>query len=186
LRATVRTGLKAAVSDPLTGLHNRRYAMPHLARTAEHAALTGKPFAVMVADLDLFKRINDVFGHAAGDAVLVETARRMRDNLRAVDMVARIGGEEFLIVMPGSTITEARVAASRLCRKIGNQDFVVPGADDPIKVTVSIGLTMGGLPDANGSPQTEDADTLLAAADKALYAAKLRGRNQVTLRRPAA
>jgi two-component system cell cycle response regulator len=186
LRATVRTGLKAAVSDPLTGLHNRRYAMPHLTRTAEHAAATGKPFAVMVADLDLFKRINDLHGHAAGDAVLIETARRMRDNLRAVDMIARIGGEEFLIVMPGASVSEARVAARRLCRTIGGEPFNIPGADDPVTVTVSIGLTMGGLADASGDIPQQDANSLLAAADKALYAAKMRGRNQVTLRRPAA
>ncbi len=185
LRATVRTGLQAAVSDPLTGLHNRRYAMPHLARTAEHAATTGKPFAVMVADLDLFKQINDLYGHASGDAVLIETARRLRDNLRAVDMIARIGGEEFLIVMPGSTVAEARVAAGRLCRKIGQHGFVVPGADEPITVTVSIGLTMGGMPNTEGDAKVDEADALLDAADKALYAAKMRGRNQVTLR-PAA
>ncbi|MGC3939457.1 diguanylate cyclase [Roseobacter sp. EG26] len=186
LRATVRTGLKAAVSDPLTGLHNRRYAMPHLARVAEHAAATGRSFAVMVADLDHFKQINDLYGHASGDAVLVEAAQRLRDNLRGVDLVARIGGEEFLIVMPATPLTEARVAASRLCRKIGGRGFVVPGADEPIKVTVSIGVTIGGLRSKQDRAETLDANVLLDAADKALYSAKMQGRNQINLNRPAA
>ncbi len=187
MRATVRTGLKAAVSDPLTGLHNRRYAMPHLARVAEHAAATGRSFAVMVADLDHFKRINDFYGHASGDAVLVEAARRLRENLRGVDLLARIGGEEFLIVMPATPFSEARVAASRLCRKIGGEGFVVPGASEPINVTISIGVTMGGNSKSrNNDNEAIDANQLLDAADKALYEAKLQGRNQVNLVRPAA
>ncbi len=187
LRATVRTGLKAAVSDPLTGLHNRRYAMPHLARVAEHAAATGRSFAVMVADLDHFKQINDAYGHASGDAVLVEAARRLRENLRGVDLLARIGGEEFLIVMPATPFSEARVAASRLCRKIGGEGFSVPGSHDPIDVTVSIGVTMGGTNKVRGQPGIpDDPNKLLDAADKALYEAKMQGRNQVNLVRPAA
>ena len=187
MRATVRTGLKAAVSDPLTGLHNRRYAMPHLNRVAEHASATGRSFAVMVADLDHFKQINDIYGHSSGDAVLFEAARRLRENLRGVDLVARIGGEEFLIVMPGTPFSEARVAASRLCRKIGSEGFLVPGASDPINVTISIGVTMGGLSNVRGKGAAPiDANQLLDAADKALYEAKMHGRNQVNLVRPAA
>ena len=187
LRATVRTGLKAAVSDPLTGLHNRRYAMPHLDRVAEHAAATGRSFAVMVADLDHFKRINDLYGHASGDAVLVEVARRLSENMRGVDMLARIGGEEFLIVMPATPFSEARLAASRLCRRIGAKGFKVPGTHEPLHVTISIGVTTGGTTHtgnlANG---ITPAHALLDAADKALYEAKLQGRNQVNLARPAA
>ncbi|MDW3225562.1 MAG: diguanylate cyclase [Paracoccaceae bacterium] len=186
LRATVRTGLKAAVSDPLTGLHNRRYAMPHLARVAEHSAATGRSFAVMVADLDHFKQINDHYGHASGDAVLIETAKRLRDNLRGVDLIARIGGEEFLIVMPATPMTEARAAASRLCRKIGGRGFHIPGSSELIKVTISIGVTLGGLRTAQQPAPQQDANILLDAADKALYAAKMQGRNQVNLNRPAA
>lgn len=187
LRATVRTGLKAAVSDPLTGLHNRRYAMPQLARVAEHSAATGRSFAVMVADLDHFKQINDIYGHASGDAVLVEAAKRLRENLRGVDLIARIGGEEFLIVMPATPFSEARVASSRLCRKIGGEGFVIPGAPEPIHVTISIGVTMGGMRKLNGLQESKmDPNALLDAADKALYEAKLLGRNQVNLVRPAA
>ncbi|MEP0963645.1 MAG: diguanylate cyclase [Roseobacter sp.] len=187
LRATVRTGLKAAVSDPLTGLHNRRYAMPHLSRVAEHASATGRSFAVMVADLDHFKNINDLYGHASGDAVLVEASRRLRENLRGVDLLARIGGEEFLIVMPATPFSEARVAASRLCRKIGGEGFLVPGCSEMINVTISIGVTMGGTNTGRGPGIDQlDSNQLLDAADKALYEAKLQGRNQVNLARPAA
>ncbi len=186
LRDTMRSGVEAAVIDPLTGLHNRRYAIPHLARIAERAEQTRKPFAVMVADMDHFKRINDTLGHAAGDAVLVETARRLRENLRAIDLVARIGGEEFLIVMPGAGLANARNAAQRLCRMIRTSPFVVPGHANPITATISIGMTVCD-PSAEAKlvlPLT--AEALLDRADKALYGAKADGRDRVTLVRPAA
>ncbi len=186
LRQTVRTGLRAAVFDPLTGLHNRRYAMPHLARITEQAALGNRPFAVMLADMDHFKRINDVYGHASGDAVLVETARRLRAGLRSVDMIARLGGEEFLVVMPSTCPADARAAATRLCHQIGSRPFDIPGAVNPVEVTVSIGLALGGLAPQGQDVRPETADDLIDRADKALYAAKTHGRNQVTLSRPAA
>ncbi|WP_420013403.1 diguanylate cyclase [Tateyamaria sp.] len=186
LRDTVRSGVEAAVSDPLTGLHNRRYAMPHMARIAERAARTQKPFAVMVADMDHFKRINDQYGHAAGDAVLVETAHRLRENLRGVDLVARIGGEEFLIVLPGADLTNAKNAAARLCRVIRKTPFVVPGHGLGITATISIGMTV--CDPRTGATQTlpHSAETLLDRADKALYGAKAKGRDRVALSRPAA
>lgn len=192
LRDTVRTGLKAAVFDPLTGLHNRRYAMPHLARVAEHARSTGRAFAVMLCDLDHFKRINDVYGHASGDAVLVEVAERLRSALRAMDMVARIGGEEFMIVMPGTTLPEARSAALRICGLIGGRPFNIPGSATPIQITISIGIALDNAARAStdkmSSPyrDTDLGQELMEQADKALYAAKVKGRNQVKLSRPAA
>ena len=186
LRDTVRSGIEAAVIDPLTGLHNRRYAMPHLVRIAERATRARKPFAVMVADMDHFKRINDTYGHAAGDAVLVETAQRLRENLRAVDMVARIGGEEFLIVLPGAGLSNAKKAAQRLCQMVRNTLFDVPGQAQGIAATISIGMTV--CDPSNGSALTLplSAETLLDRADKALYGAKAEGRDRVTLNRPAA
>ena len=186
LRATVRTGIEASVIDPLTGLHNRRYAMPHVTRIAERAQRTGKPFALMIADMDHFKSINDKYGHAAGDAVLIEVANRLRSNLRAVDLVARIGGEEFLMVLPGVTLKNARAAATRLCRRVGTPAIAIPGQSQPINATISIGLvvcdTDTGLP--RGMALT--AEALLDRADRALYDAKAEGRNRVTLCRPAA
>jgi len=186
LRDTVKSGIEAAIIDPLTGLHNRRYALPHLARIAERAWRTGKPFGVLVGDMDHFKRINDTYGHAAGDAVLVETARRLRDNLRAVDLVARIGGEEFLIVLPGADLENARNAAKRLCRMIRKTPFDVPGHTDPIETTISIGMTV--CDPTNSAPHTLPSapEALLDRADRALYDAKAEGRNRVTLSRPAA
>lgn len=186
LRDTVRSGIEAAVLDPLTGLHNRRYAIPHLARIAERATRAGKPFAVMVADMDHFKRINDTMGHAAGDAVLVETARRLRENLRAVDLVARIGGEEFLIVLPGAGLSNARKAAQRLCRLIQNTPFKVPDQVARIDATISIGMTVVDPARGTQSSEPQTPEALLDRADKALYGAKAEGRNRVTLSRPAA
>ncbi|QBF31167.1 diguanylate cyclase [Thalassococcus sp. S3] len=189
LRATVRHGLEAAVIDPMTGLYNRRYAMPHLSRVAARAAETGRSFAVMLADLDHFKRINDLYGHAAGDAVLTEAARRLTSNLRAVDLVARVGGEEFLIVMPDTGLSKAQVAAERLCEKIEESPFLTGPAHPPVDVTISVGLTVssgregdGALCQSGGS----GASVLLGLADQALYQSKGAGRNQVTLVRPAA
>lgn len=190
LRSTLRDGLRAAVTDPLTGLYNRRYALPHLARLANHATQSGRHFAVMLADLDHFKGINDRFGHAAGDAVLVEVARRLRSNLRAVDLVARIGGEEFLIALPDTNRTEARVAARRLCRIIAQDPFDLPSHAMPQHVTVSIGVAMGHrlprLQDALDDPLTDTVQRLLDRADQALYGAKACGRNQVTISNTAA
>lgn len=193
LRSTLHNGLRAAVTDPLTGLYNRRYALPHLARLAEQSARSGRRFAVMLADLDHFKAINDRYGHATGDAVLVEVAQRLRANLRAVDLVARIGGEEFLIALPDTNRTEARVAARRLCRIIAQEPFVLPGKAMPIPLTVSIGVAMGHkaacgtIKTFPASDRPHDAvQHLLQQADEALYGSKACGRNQVTLGKPAA
>lgn len=181
LRETVRDGLRMAVIDPLTGLYNRRYAMPHLARIADRAKITGRPFAVMVLDLDRFKIVNDTHGHAAGDTVLQEVAARIKDNMRGVDMVARIGGEEFLVAMPDTQLEEARMAAERLCRVIDNRPVLLKGGAVNVSVSMSIGVAMGGQ-----EGDTQSVDELIAGADKALYAAKSDGRNQVTFFRSAA
>ncbi len=187
LRANVRDGLRAAVLDPMTGLYNRRYALPQLTRMAQQAAETSSSFAVMLADLDHFKRINDRFGHAAGDAVLVETAHRLRDAIRPEDMIARIGGEEFMIVMPHTGQRAAMATADRLCRQIDATPFRVPGQAQPVQVTTSIGVVVAS-PTARGGQccgETLSAK-LINQADLALYKAKDAGRNQATLTRPAA
>lgn len=183
LRDTLRDGLLAAVRDPLTGLYNRRHALPHLAQVARDAAGSGRCFAVMLADLDHFKRINDRYGHPAGDAVLAEAARRMQATLRPVDMIARVGGEEFLIVMPDTGAAAAARAADRLCRAIDGTAFQVSGADAPVHVTTSIGVVAG--PYTSGVAD-QTAANLIFQADRALYDAKGAGRNQVSLARPAA
>lgn len=175
LRATLRDGLQAAITDPLTGLHNRRYALPHVQRMADEARRAGKPFAVMVLDIDHFKSINDTWGHTAGDKVLAEVARRLRDNVRAEDLVARIGGEEFLVAMPDTSVRLASHAAERLCNLIEEAPFVLPDSDDLLSVTLSIGVAMG---DDNGPVEVS---RIFDRADAALYAAKTAGRNTVSL-----
>lgn len=190
LRDRLRDGMRAAVTDSLTGLYNRRYAMPHLQRALEHAARSGHSCAVMVADIDHFKTVNDRFGHAAGDTVLVSVAERLRDNLRSVDLIARTGGEEFLIVMPETDRDAACAAADRMCRLIGAEQVPLPGRTDRVQVTISIGLTLSDClnpPDAGASEGAEaQALKLLDRADQALYRAKQNGRNRVTFARAAA
>lgn len=182
LRATVEDGLKLAMTDPLTGLFNRRYALPHLSRIAARSITDDRPFAVMVLDIDHFKLVNDQHGHAAGDAVLQEVAQRIKDNLRSVDLVARFGGEEFLVAMPDTDLASARIAAERLRAVIEDTPVALPGSDGRVTVTLSIGVAIGGEPDE----ATENVERLVDCADKALLWAKSGGRNQVTFGQTAA
>lgn len=194
LRAQLREGVRAALCDPMTGLHNRRYALPYLARLARRAAQTGTHFSIMLADLDHFKRVNDRYGHAAGDAVLVEAARRLDGALGADDLLARVGGEEFLIAVPGADAATAEAIADRLRRRINARPIDVPGAEAGIDVSISIGvvtvppLTVPGGQGAH-APFRDPADdiaALIGRADRALYAAKHAGRNRIGLAENAA
>lgn len=193
MRNSVRDGLRAAILDPMTGLFNRRYAMPKLTKIAQSAAEEGTSFAVMLTDLDHFKQINDRYGHPAGDAVLIETARRLRGALRPEDMIARVGGEEFMIVMPNTGQAEAMAAAERICDAISATPFPLAGTQDTVPVTTSIGVVVAPPPARSSAPapcsrQEHDCPTtaLIGQADRALYKAKDAGRNQATLTRPAA
>jgi len=177
LRETVEDNLRLAMIDPLTGLFNRRYALPHLSRVAARARTKDRSFAVMVLDLDYFKRINDTYGHSAGDAVLVEVSNRIKNNLRSVDLVSRIGGEEFLVVMPDTDLSEARSAAERLRRVTAEAPVCLPNRKKEIAVTLSIGVSLGGT----GGQYETPVQTLVDQADRALMGAKSEGRNQVTI-----
>ena len=180
MRAKVQDGLRLAVIDPLTGLHNRRYAMPQLAAIAQWSAADASVFAVMVVDLDRFKSVNDRLGHAAGDAVLVEVARRLKANLREDDLLARIGGEEFLVALPNTNFQDACIAADRLCRAIDETPIQV-GIASTLRVTVSIGLAV-----SDEDFGAEPALRLVDRADRALLMAKAEGRNKVTISKSAA
>ncbi|MDN5787375.1 diguanylate cyclase [Pseudorhodobacter sp.] len=182
-RASVRDGLRMAMIDPLTGLYNRRYAIRQLTEIAAKANGSRTPFAVMVMDLDRFKAVNDRFGHPAGDAVLVEVARRMIANIRTGDLLARIGGEEFLIALPETDLAAARVIAERLCNAVQETAFALPGFA-PIHITASIGLAIcEGVSD--WQQEQEQIPHLIERADRALMVAKSGGRNKVTISRAA-
>jgi two-component system cell cycle response regulator len=176
LRASVQAGLELAVTDSLTGLHNRRYALAHLDRMLARPAAC---VAVMMLDLDFFKQINDEFGHPAGDKVLTMVAKRLRSRLRSIDLLARVGGEEFLVALPDADLATAMDCAERLRHAISDAPFQVGAAHPAISVTMSVGLAIG-----NGDESRKpDAQSMINQADAALYGAKNHGRNQVTLAR---
>lgn len=176
LRSALHDEVRLAMTDPLTGLHNRRHAMPQLGRLVERARHNGTHFAVMVLDIDRFKDINDRWGHSTGDAVLTEVAHRLRDTLRPSDLLARIGGEEFLVAIEDVTLGSARLAAERLRRVVEERPVAFPDDTVAVQVTISIGLAFD---DGQGNgPQ--DGPGAMQAADAALLRAKAAGRNRVT------
>jgi len=172
LRDNVQISIEMAITDPLTGLFNRRYLESHLATLMEQAGARGKPLAVMMLDIDYFKSINDTYGHDAGDDVLRDFAMRIKRSIRGIDLAARCGGEEFVIVMPETDLTVAAMVAERLRRRIATEPFVISQGVRSIPVTLSIGIA--GL---RGREDT--AASLIKRADQALYRAKRDGRNRV-------
>ncbi|WP_270933271.1 PleD family two-component system response regulator [Falsiroseomonas oryzae] len=164
LRAELDRSLEMAVTDPLTGLRNRRYVRRHL-----DAVLRSAGAAVLLIDVDRFKLVNDTHGHAAGDVVLREIAERVRSHLRAADVVARYGGEEFMVVMSGAAADEARLVAERLRNAIAAAPIEAGG--HRLHVTASVGL-------AAGEPGASF-EAVVGAADAALYRAKNGGRDRV-------
>ncbi|MCL4187848.1 MAG: diguanylate cyclase [Rhodobacteraceae bacterium] len=176
LRAGVRAGLRMAVIDPLVGVYNRRYALHRLDLLAARAAETGRGLAVLLLDLDRFKAVNDSHGHAAGDAVLVAVAARLRAALRPADLFARIGGEEFLVALPDTAPGPGLAVAEALRRAVVSSPVLLPEGAGAVAVTVSIGMAwLGGEARAAGDAGAR----ALQRADDALLTAKRRGRNQV-------
>ncbi len=169
LRADLDRSLEMAVTDPLTGLRNRRYMRRHL-----DGVLRDSGAAVLMMDVDRFKSVNDTYGHAVGDIVLREVAERVRSQLRAADVVARYGGEEFLVVMSGATVEDGRIVADRLRQAISAMPVEAEGRS--LSVTASLGVAAAEI-GANG-------DDVVSAADAALYRAKANGRNRVELAGP--
>lgn len=172
LRDNVQLSIEAAITDGLTGLHNRRYMESHLSTLVEQAAARAKPLAVLVLDIDYFKSINDTYGHDAGDDVLREFAIRVRKSIRGIDLACRYGGEEFVIVMPETDMAVATTVAERLRRRIALDPFPVEQGKRSIEVTISIGIA--ALENAD-----DNAANILKRADQALYRAKRDGRNRV-------
>ena len=159
-----------SIRDPLTGLLNRRGLAPRLGREAQRLQRFGDRYALLVVDIDRFKAINDRHGHAAGDAVLAQLGALLRDLAREVDTVARLGGEEFCLLLPHCDAEGARRTAQRLRAAVRERTW--PGLDAPL--TVSVGVALAQAPD--DSPQT-----VMARADAALLRAKAAGRDRVEL-----
>ena len=173
LRNNVEQAIEMAVVDALTGLHNRRYFDMHLSTLLDQAAQGAKPLSLLVLDIDFFKKINDTYGHDAGDEILRALAGRIRRAVRSVDLVCRLGGEEFVIVMPETALDVAGKVAERVRRAVEAEPFNVKDGQMAVPVTVSIGIADRGS-DANP-------DFIYKSADKALYESKATGRNKVTL-----
>ena len=171
LRAKLDQGMEHAITDPLTGLHNRRYMESHLGTLVNQAAQSGRSLSVLIADIDYFKKVNDTYGHDAGDNVLREFASRLRRNTRGIDLACRLGGEEFVIIMPDTDLSRALQVAERVRACIAAEPFQV-NASSTLAVTASVGVST--LERKQDTP-----DTLFKRADTALYAAKRNGRNQV-------
>lgn len=173
LRTHVRASLEMAVTDALTGLYNRRYLETHLGQLIEHAANRGKALSVLTLDVDFFKAVNDTYGHDAGDRVLQEIAGRIRANIRNIDLACRTGGEEFVIVLPGTDIQTAERVGERIRKAVASRIFNA-GPDCQLNITASVGIAaLEGLEDR--------VDDILKRADQALYRAKREGRNRVML-----
>ncbi|HLG87643.1 MAG TPA: PleD family two-component system response regulator [Alphaproteobacteria bacterium] len=163
--------LSMALTDGLTGLFNRRYVMGHLDRLLARSGEAKKHFAVLMFDIDHFKRVNDTYGHAGGDDVLKEFAHRISRHMRNFDLVARIGGEEFLAILPDTDLATARMVAERL-RSVVADEPMPCGQDNKVTVTTSIGITIAG-------DVQEPVDAILKRADAGLYRAKREGRDRV-------
>ena len=171
------------MTDPLTGVYNRRYFDLRLHEEVNRSLRSGQALACMMLDVDHFKRVNDVFGHAAGDAVLREITLRIKTQLRASDVMARYGGEEFAVLLTQTEIGAALTLAERIRQTVADARFVIAGGKS-LAVTLSLGVAMLDL---TGEPGTSVA-SLVADADAAMYRAKKDGRNRVyaSAQQPAA
>jgi diguanylate cyclase (GGDEF)-like protein len=173
LRASSLENRRLAFTDSLTNAYNRRFLMKHLPREYERSRRHQHPLAVLVCDLDHFKLVNDGYGHAAGDAVLQDVARRMTDTLRSSDWVVRAGGEEFVVVLPETDLDGAAVVAEKLRAEIAAHP-VTSGAIS-VPITISVGYSAVATDE---DLERHSFDELLRTADSRLYEAKLDGRNR--------
>jgi two-component system cell cycle response regulator len=171
LRDSLDERVERAIKDALTGLFNRHYMESHLRGAVERARQSGTPVSVLAVDIDAFKAINDAFGHPTGDSVLREVAQRLRRSIRSADFPCRMGGEEFIVVMPDTGLERARQVGERVRAGVAAEPFS-GGPGGGFTVTASVGV-------ATLEARDDDLDALVNRADQALYAAKRQGRNRV-------
>jgi diguanylate cyclase (GGDEF)-like protein len=159
-----------AITDELTGLYNRRgfYELGH--REVERSRRFQRPLVAIMMDIDHFKRINDTYGHPVGDQVLAEVAKRCKDNLRRIDILGRLGGDEFTVLLPETDMFTGSRVAERLRLHVSAEPIITDG--DPLRVSLSMGI-------AKATATTPDLDVLISRADSAMYRAKEKGRNRV-------
>ncbi|HEX5282260.1 MAG TPA: PleD family two-component system response regulator [Micropepsaceae bacterium] len=171
LRQNVQRGMEMAVKDHLTGLFNRRYMSQHL-ETLLKCASEAKPISLLIMDIDYFSRVNNSYGHLAGDDVLRQFAGRLMENIRGVDLACRYGGEEFVVVLSDTDPHTAWLVGERLRRAVEKLPFDVeqPSAQIPVTVSIGVASSFGG---------DDQSAALLRRADQALYRAKDEGRNRV-------
>ncbi|ODA68366.1 Response regulator PleD [Methyloligella halotolerans] len=172
LRTRLEESVEMAVLDPLTALHNRRYMNSHLSTLFDESAQSGRPLSVLVIDIDHFKSVNDTHGHDVGDLVLKDFATRVRRNIRGIDLACRMGGEEFVVVMPDTDIANAYKVAERLRLAIAEVPFSCGEGDSKLDITASMGVATFEFPE-------DTPEIILRRADQALYCAKRDGRNKV-------
>ncbi len=172
LRASVKQTIELAVTDPLTGLYNRRYLDNHLNVLFNRSMARGRPLSVLITDIDRFKQVNDTYGHDGGDEVLREFSNRVRSTIRGADLACRYGGEEFVVVMPDTSPEIAAAVAERLRAAIENAPFMLKHSGEALNVTASFGI-------ASRIASVLTPDQLMKQADLALYEAKNTGRNRV-------
>lgn len=169
-----------AYVDALTGVHNRHWMLDAFPRALHRCELNNSPSAIMMADIDHFKRVNDTHGHLVGDLTLKTIARCMTENLRPNDLFVRYGGEEFALLLPDTDIKDALTVAERLRKTIA--DSRIQRDDLSFQVTVSIGISPAHCENImSGHPHEEKLEILIDQADKALYRAKEQGRNRVVI-----
>ena len=172
LRRNLHLSLQMAVTDPLTGLYNRRYMETHLQIQMARAKQEDRPISLLMIDIDFFKQINDAHGHDAGDKILKQFATGISRNIRGIDLACRFGGEEFVVIMPETDMAIAALVAERIRQYTETFPFEC-GASAPINMSTSIGVT--SLTGADDTPEA-----ILKRADEALYRAKNDGRNRVS------